>query len=151
MFQVTSVRSLWKWKSLGKWNKRFKRLQFYMLSCTVLHNTLSAPCNFPDFSHLGSSYSSHLSAFWNLPLKDNAQWNPRGERTRKESYGVQCISGVFRKDMGRVRLDLAGVHHDPDPLSHGLRTNKYEDWVQSLTRNSGGLWWSLVGIIISWW
>ena len=29
--------------------------------------------------------------------------------------------------MGRVRLDLAGVHHDPDPLSHGLRKNKYED------------------------
>merc|ERR1719320_2078870 len=36
------------------------------------------------------------------------------------AHGVQCISGVFRKDMGKIRLDLAGVHHDPDPLSHGL-------------------------------
>merc|ERR1719382_47026 len=33
---------------------------------------------------------------------------------------LQCISGRFENYRGRLNLDLAWVHHDSDPLSHGL-------------------------------
>ena len=81
---------------------------------------LSIPCDLPDFSHLGGGGGSH-----SLNVSNSEMWNPIisliKRQARKKVQSFQCISGRFENYRGRLNLDLAGVHHDSDPLSHGLR------------------------------
>ena len=82
----------------------------------------SLPCDFPHFRHLGNSCGSHSPT---LCETNSEIWNLNTSSTkgiaRKTVQSFQCISGRFGNDRGMVHLDLAGVHHDPHPLSHGLR------------------------------